>query len=98
MADKDKITKAMLAGWISHPVSQGMLGIVRERLAADKEYLNGLIINGPSIGTMDMHILSQLKGQILAYEEVLKTKDFLMELTEEEVENDAKSSGPTSAS
>jgi hypothetical protein len=69
-----------------------MLMKVKDLLLANKEHLNGLIINGPSFGQMDMHVLSQLKGQILAYESVLETKEFLLELTEDEV-NHAESTG-----
>ena len=76
-----------------------MLQIVRDRLQADKEYINGLIVNGPSLGQLDLHVVSQLRGQILAYQAVLDTKDFLMELTEEEVDDHGtKSSGSEAAS
>jgi len=89
----DQITKSMITAWISHPITQKMLALVKDRLEADREHITGLVINGPSIDKLDLHIVSQLKGQILAYEAVIDTKDFLMELTEEEVADDVKSSG-----
>lgn len=49
--------------------------------------MTGLVINGPSLGQQDLHVLSQLKGQILALEQVLQTKEFLSELTEEEAKS-----------
>lgn len=60
-----------------------MLDKVRTLQEADKEYLNELIINGPTLSNQDLHILSQLRGQILALSEVLKTKEFLEDLTRE---------------
>ena len=70
-----------------------MLRIVDEKLTANKMELNSLIISGPSITHLDLHLVSQVKGQILAYQEVLDTKEFLMELTEEEVNHGAEGSG-----
>ncbi len=75
-----------------------MLRLVKDRLDADKEHITGLVINGPSISQIDLHVVSQLKGQILAYETVLEIKEFLIELTEEEVNYDTKSSGSETTS
>ena len=74
-----------------------MIRLVKERQIADEEHIMALMIDGPSITHLDLHIVSQLKGQILAYKTVLETKDFLMELTEEEVNYDTQSSGPAIA-
>lgn len=79
----DKITKAMLSEWCRHPVTVGMLDIIRDILEGNKEHLDGLIMNGKI--SEQAEILAQLKGQILALKEVLKTKEFLSELIEDEV-------------
>jgi len=82
---EDKITKAMLSEWIKHPVTQGHLRLVKDILEGNKEELLGRLMNG-QIKEQE-EILSQLKGQILALEQVLQTKEFLLELTEEEVKS-----------
>lgn len=87
---KDKITKAMISEWIKQPVTREYMNIVREILESNKDQMTGMVINGPSLGQQDLHILSQLKGQILALEQVLQTKEFLSELTEEEVKQNEK--------
>ena len=74
----------MITEWLRHPVSKGFLKIINELLHSNKEDLIGRIINGPSLGVQDLHQSSQLRGQILALEEVLKTKEFLVELLVEE--------------
>ena len=82
----------MLTAWINHPITQEMLRLVSEKLEANELELTGVIVEGPSLGVIDLHLLSQLRGQILAYKEVLKTKEFLMELTEDGVEHGTESS------
>lgn len=84
----------MIREWLNLQVTKEMLRLVSDIQAANKEQLTGLIINGPSFGQQDLHILSQLKGQILALDEVLKTKEFLQEILtkEEEVINEVTSS------
>lgn len=47
----------------------------------------GLVTYGPSLGQQDLHKVSQLRGQVLALEQVLQSKEFLSELTEEEVKS-----------
>lgn len=37
-------------------------------------------MNGPSFSSLDLHMLSQLKGQVLAFDLVLDTKEFMSEL------------------
>lgn len=81
---EDKITKEMITNWVKHPVTQGMLTLTTEILESNKDMLNGLIVNGPSLGQQDLHVLSQLRGQILALQQVLNMKEFLSELVEEE--------------
>lgn len=75
----------MLTEWIRHPVTQGMIKIVKERLQADKDYMQGLIMNCSFNDLKTQESLTQLKGQIFAYEAILETKEFLIELTEDEV-------------
>lgn len=83
----------MLTEWIRHPITQGMLNLIKERLQADKDYMQGLIMNCSFNDPKTQENLTQLKGQIFAYEAVLETKEFLLELTEDGVKsNEAQSS------
>lgn len=82
----------MIAAWANHPITLEHNRIIKEKLDANIIELNELIISGPSITNIDLHLVSQVKGQILAYREMLDTKEFLVELTEEEVTNDTESS------
>lgn len=75
----------MIQEWVSHPLTSEFLRLVSERQASDEAYLSGLIIDGPSIGQMDLHALSQLRGQIQVWKAVRDLKEFLLELTEDEV-------------
>lgn len=79
----------MLTAWIKNPITQEMLRITEEHLNTNRKYMTDLVINGPSLGQQDLHVLSQIKGQILAFETVLDTKEYLIELTEEEVKNES---------
>ena len=63
----------MLSEWIKHPITKGMLRITNDILEGNKKELNETILYGPSLGTQDTHIWSQLRGQILALEQVLQT-------------------------
>lgn len=78
-----KLTKDQILGWLGHPVTQEMLNIVKDFRNANKEELDSQIINGPSISHLDLHLLSQLKGQILAFDEILNIKETLFENSED---------------
>jgi hypothetical protein len=78
----------MITEWIKHPVSKGLLNIITEKLGANEEHLKESVVSGTSLAHLDLHILSQLRGQILVYREIAHIKDFLEELlTEDEVNN-----------
>lgn len=81
-SQQDKITKDMVSNWINHPITHEMLRITEEHLNGCTMTLSETIVNGPSLTNIDLHRLSQLKGQILAFREVLDTKEYLIELVE----------------
>lgn len=76
----------MITGWINHPVTQGMLKLVEDLRASNQEDLELRIKNGCIKDQIEL--LAQLKGQIFALDEVLNTKEFLLELTEDGVINE----------
>ncbi len=78
----------MLTEWARNPITKGLINKIQVLLMANEEELTGRVIHGPSLAQQDLHTLSQLRGQILALEEVVKIKEFLSELTEEEVNNE----------
>lgn len=79
-------TREQVAMWLNHPITQGMIELVRQHKEANEKDLQEAILHGPSLTHVDLHLLSQLKGQILALEQVLNTKEFLLELIEEEAD------------
>lgn len=84
--DKDKITRAMLSNWISHPISQEMLRIVKELHEDCRLNLVEGIRNQSLVDKNAIEQLISLKGQLYAYDRVLETKELLEELTEEHSE------------
>lgn len=84
----DKITKAMITEWSHHPISKGFIKLVTDFKDANKSHLQGLIMNAP-LGKQ-IEVVAQLKGQILALEEVLNTKEFLYELVEQSQEQEKR--------
>lgn len=76
----------MITEWNHHPISKGFLKLVNEFKDANKAHLDGLIMNAP-LGAQ-IEVVAQLKGQILALEEVLKTKEFLYDLVEQSQEQE----------
>ena len=66
------------------PITQAMLKLLAEHKEANKQDLLDRIIEGPSLGQQDIHLISQLKGQILVFDQLLDIKEFLLELVEEQ--------------
>lgn len=89
--NQDRVTKEMVSNWLKQAVTQKMLGLVKEVLEDNEHQLTGLVLNGPSLSKQDLHVLSQLKGQILALRMVLETKEFLSVIVTEEVLNEIQS-------
>ena len=73
--------------WVTHPVTQKMLEIVREYKEANKKDLNDRLLYGSSLAQQDLHQLSQLKGQILAFETMEEIKEFILDALEFEEAN-----------
>lgn len=62
------------------------MGKVLELKEANEAELVGVMLHSGSLANIDLHILSQLKGQILTLEEIAKIKEFLVEFTEDKDE------------
>jgi hypothetical protein len=81
----------MITEWSHHPLTEAMLHKVKDMLEANKEDLLETVLN-VSLGKIDSHILSQVKGQIYILQAIFNIKEFLLELTEDEVNNEHKGS------
>lgn len=64
-----------------------MLRVVQRHKDANKEDLASSVLN-VSLGQIDLHKLSILKGQIYAFEAILEIKEFLKEIVTEEVKSE----------
>lgn len=82
------IKKYQVTEWVSHPVTQKMLEILTEHKEANRTLINDSVVYGPSISQLDLHVISQIRGQILAFEEILNIKEYLMDSIEEEENNE----------
>ena len=72
-----------------------MLELVQSHLKANEDHLNSLVLEN-SFNHLDLHVLSQLKGQIYALKEVLNIREYLIEKIQEE-EDEVRSIRPESA-
>lgn len=69
--------------WLNHPISRLLLKIVEEHYRGTKEQVTEGVMGCKSISDLDLHIVSQLKGQALAFEQILDIHNFI---TEEDLE------------
>lgn len=71
--------------WLEKPQTRAFLELIKEHVLADKEAITNVMLNTGSINNIDLHQISQLRGQIVTLELILDTESFMGELIDEEV-------------
>lgn len=58
-------------------MTQVLLQVMQDHLTSNEDYMKECLINSRSISEVDLHIISQIKGQILTYRQLLNMKEYL---------------------
>ncbi len=72
------IKRVEVTAWLNNPVTQAVMKVVKEHCDSIQEEIKRGIIDGPPLDQQNVHIYSQLKGQYLAFSEILEPKEFLI--------------------
>jgi hypothetical protein len=72
--------------WMENPCTREFLDLIKEHQKASKDAITDLMLNVQSISQVDLHQVSQLRGQSYALESILNTELFMRELIDEEVQ------------
>ncbi len=72
--------------WMENPCTREVLDLIKEHQKASKDAITDLMLNVQSISQVDLHQVSQLRGQSYALESILNTELFMRELIDEEVQ------------
>jgi len=81
------LKRTEITAWLHHPVTEALMKVAKEHCDAFEEEIKRGIIDGPPLDQQNIHIYSQLKGQYLAFSEILQPKEFLvLEFDKEESE------------
>lgn len=77
------LLKTQINQWLSDPVTQEMLRLIREHCESNRTDLSNRVLYGTTIDPIQMQDLAQLKGQVLAFEKMLNIKEALLDLSED---------------
>jgi hypothetical protein len=69
---------------MEHPVTKKMMEILQDHRDSNQNSVTEILLGGPSLSKIDLHVVSQIKGQILAFNEMLNIKTYLIEAIEDE--------------
>ncbi len=72
------LKRTEVTAWLNSPVTQVLMRVIKEHCDGIQEEIQRGIIDGPPLDQQNIHIYSQLKGQFLAFSEILEPKEFLV--------------------
>ena len=72
------LKRTEVTAWLNNPVTQAIMKVAKEHCDAIQEEIQRGIIDGPPLDQQNIHVYSQLKGQYLAFSEILEPKEFLV--------------------
>lgn len=81
------LLKTQITEWLNHPVTEEMLRLLQRHQKANKDDLMERMVYGSALNEESLQLLAQLKGQILAFDQLVNIKEFLIELVEEHPED-----------
>lgn len=75
----EKVTQAQVTVWLNHPVTKHFIAFMAEFRRSNKEYLESIVLGTPPDGLKNVTgQLAQLKGQLHVLDELLDTKQFII--------------------
>lgn len=76
--------KEVLEEWRNHAVSKELFRLIKEHRDANLEAISKVLINSRTIADVDLHQISQFKGQLFALDQILDIESFLEETIDKE--------------
>lgn len=81
------IRRKDLRTWLETPTTIEFLDLLKEHRKAAYDLIAETVFNVPSVASLDLHKIAQIKGQVYTLDEILDIENFLYErVTHEEVQ------------